>query len=578
MKLLKHLSGFIFILLMFPAIVYGGPRVSATVDRTSIGPGESLTLNVTIEGGDGDVDTSPVRDFKVISRESTNSINMVNGKFSQKLIYNFVLIPFRQGRLTIPSLPVTIGGKTYYTKPISINVSGVPSETKDNSPDIFVKAKVSNSNPYLNQYINYTFKLYQAVRIANAQFDPPDFAGFNATELSDRKTYTAVVSGRRYRVTELSYVLLPLETGDLMIEPGVLSCDIVKRSTRRRSIFDDPFFGFGGASYEPRVFKTRPLKVSVKPLPSYKGDKNFSSLVGKFDIKFQIEKTKMKVGDSVTLSITIQGQGNIKDALEPGFGIPDALKAYKDNPEEDIKLGMEGYKGKKIFRTALVPVKSGTYTIGPVELTYFDVFRGRYVTKKTQTITLDISPAPTEEKTTIATPSPSGSLLFKKKVEFKGRDILPLKENISAIKNQKEISFPMFAGLLALPAIIYLIIFGFVRLTKESDAPSYVMAKRAKAQFKKAASRVNDTNAFLSCLYSALISAILSKAGVNGESITYKEAEKILAKSGYPEDKTGKVIKMIEEIESARFGGTAINKPENKKLLARVEKIIKELI
>ncbi len=578
MKFFRHFSGVIFILIIFPVFAYAGVKVSATVDRTGIGPGESLTLNVTIEGEGGDVDISPIRDFKVVSRGSTNSINMVNGKFSQKLIYNFVLIPVKEGRLKIPSLPVTSGGKTYYTKPIAINVSKASTGTKTGGKDIFVEAKVSDLHPYVNQYIDYTFKLYQAVRIANAQFDPPDFKGFNATELEDRKTYTTVISGRRYRVTELSYILLPLEAGNFIIDPGVLSCDIVKRSRRRRSIFDDPFFGFGGASYEPRILKTRPLEISVKPLPPYKGGKNFSSLVGKFDIKFQIEKTKMKVGDSVTLSVTIQGQGNIKDALEPPFKIPGALKSYKDNPEEDIKLGLSGYKGKKIFRTALVPVKPGTYVIGPIELTYFDVSEGRYITKKTQSISLDIMPAPAEEKTTIATPPPVSGLSFKKKVEFKGRDILPLKEDISAIKNQRELSFQLFAVLLILPVVIYFIILIFVRITKKSSRPEDIMAKKAKAQLKKAKGEINDNTAFLSGLYAALIWAILSKAGIKGESLTHKEAEKILGDKGYSEDKISRIIKIMEDMESARFGGIPLEESHKKKLLTRVEKTIRELI
>ena len=73
----------------------------------------------------------------------------------------------------------------------------------------------------------------------------------------------------------------------------------------------------------------------------------------------EIENTRLAVGDSTTLTVTVQGRGNIMDAQAPQPALPEGLKTYADTPEEQIRLGADGYEGKKVFRTALVPVQAG---------------------------------------------------------------------------------------------------------------------------------------------------------------------------------------------------------------------------
>ena len=96
----------IVLILILSGPVYG-LEVRAVVDRTHIHPGESVGLSVVISDGGGEVDTSSIEDFKVLSRGSGTRINYINGKMSKEVTYHYALIPKKKGQLRVPPLMVS---------------------------------------------------------------------------------------------------------------------------------------------------------------------------------------------------------------------------------------------------------------------------------------------------------------------------------------------------------------------------------------------------------------------------------------------------------------------------------------
>jgi hypothetical protein len=352
--------------------------VRAVVDRNQATVGESIAMQVTIEDGKGTIDLSRITDFKTISRGTSSSFKMINGRTSRELIHNYVLIPLKAGNLTIPAIPVTIDGQTHYTAPIRIMVSEEP-PVDSGKRDVYVTAAVSEASPWIGQQIAYTFRLFNAVQVAEAKFQAPAFDGFNAEELEDRNSYRTVINGREFIVTEVTFILVPVKTGTLAIEPAVLQAGLLQRNRRQR-----PFSGmdafFGRTELTTRVLETDPIAVQVRALPTPPPGTPFSGLVGQFEISASLEKTDVRVGDSSTLAVTISGSGNIMDAPAPAIPAPNEFKVYADNPEVQVQLGTDGYTGSKTFRTALVPVQPGKYHIDPIVWSYFDTGTGGYRT------------------------------------------------------------------------------------------------------------------------------------------------------------------------------------------------------
>lgn len=566
---------FIFFIFLFP-VLSEASEIKAFVDRNHAAIGESVRLTVSVINGKGAVDTSLIRDFKVIPGGTSTSIKIDNSQATQETSHNYTLIPLKQGNLRIPPLTVVSGGIKYKTEEIIVQVSKRPKTETDNR-NVFAEAHISNSKPFEGEQIVYTLKFYNAVRIANAQFrKAPEFPDFTAKKIEKDKSYKSVISGREYNITELTYVLVPLSPGQKTIDSAIITCNIVGRRKRRSSFdsfFDDPFFS--RSELKPATSVTEPLSVEVSPLPDYTGDVKFSGLVGKFGIRADLENNKLKLGDSTTLSVIISGTGNIMDAGKPEINVPKEFKVYEDNPEENIKLNMSGYSGRKIFRTAIVPMQEGNYSLEPVKLSYFNIAKGKYETLSTRPFSFIVKPS--EEKDTLNVFSaPAKTKSLKKKVEFTGRDILPLKEDLDALESHKSFSVIRFFILLLIPAIVYIFVRTALVFTQKTDDPGIIMAERANRAMKEARS-AGSSEEFLSCLYKALVSAILSKSGVKGESLTYAEAEKILLSKGYSDEISNRSAKLLEKIESVKFSGLTMGKELKEELFAEIKQIIAEM-
>jgi hypothetical protein len=570
--------GFLLVLLtaVFPA--RAEVRVSAQVDRTLVSPGESLQLAVKVKDGSGEVDTSSITDFKVHSRGTSSSVQIINGRMSKEESYNYLLLPLRKGKLTIPALIVDVDGRIHRTKPITISVTEQPPAGAADAPrekSIWVTADLSEISPFAGQQITYTFRLYNAVQVDDAKFQSPEFTGFSAKEIKERRSYRKVINGREHMVTEVYFILTPLEQGPLIIDPALLHVNILRQDRRRRrSAFDD-FFNRGVV--EPRVLQTEPLTIAVRALPPLPPPQQFSGLVGQFEMTADMETTDLKTGDSATLAIVLQGQGNIMDAQPPKLQLPAAFKRYADNPDEEIRLDRRGTSGKKVFRTALVPVDPGAYTLPPITVVYFDVEKEAYRTLQAQVPPITVTADSTMAETAQVTITPDAIPLLKKKVAFTGRDILPPKESLAAIKSCKPLPWPLFALAIAVPAMAFGCTVLLQRWRRPDTSPSAVMKARALSALKQARSRTGTGQAFLTALYQALTAAIFAAAGRTGEALAWKEAESILQQSGISAATATRAAELLSKIESLKFSGAASKTVPERRLLDQTRKMVREL-
>jgi hypothetical protein len=552
-----------------------GVSVRATVDRSTVAPGESIQLQVTVSGGSGDVDLSGLNDFKVLSQGTSSSVQIVNGHMSRETTYTYMLIARRQGRLTIPALAVDVDDRIYHSAPIDITVTSQPDTGSDRfeNQKAWVTAEVSDPAPYEGQQFTYTFRLFNTVQIQDARFQPPEFNGFSAKEIKDRRSYRKIFNGREAMVTEIDYVLTPLKSGSRTIEPAVLQVGILRPDrSGRRSPFDG-FFNRG--TVQTRILQTDALKLTVRPLPPLPADRKFSGLVGHFDLQVAVESGDLKVGDSATLAVTVAGRGNIMDARPPALQIPPAFKTYADNPQETIDADRTGFHGKKIFRTALVPLEAGRFELPPVTLTYFDVDQKNYRT-------LTAAPPPLTVTAALQTAAPSVTITSqplkprKKQVTFTGRDILPPKEDLTAIQSRRPFSWMVFLLGLAAPALAFAGTVMMQRLRRQDTRPSALMRARARQALK--AAQKSPPDEFLSLLYQALTAAILAVAGRMGEALTWKEAEILLRDSGRPAEEARDTAELLSRIESCKFSGAALSSQQHNELLAQTRQTVRKLV
>jgi hypothetical protein len=579
-KLLTLLIGLGLVWLPAAGLTADAPAVTASVDRARLSPGESLELSVTVQNGEGQVDLSAIEDFKVLSQGTSSSLRIVNGATSREVIYNYLLMPLRPGQLTIPALAVTVDGQVLRTQPIAVTVSDQPSSGQADAPEVWAEAVVSQPEPFVGQQLTYTISLYQAVQIANASLQAPTFEGFSAKEVSQRGSRREMINGREHVVTQIHYVLVPLSAGEKTIEPAALQLGIVRPlKGRRRSAFDD-FFNdpmFNRNRVEPKVIQTPAVAVLVKALPPPPpGMPAFSGLVGRFELTAAVEKRELKVGDSTTLTITLEGRGNLMDAQEPDLQLPEGLKRYADTPQEEIQLDAQGYSGRKVFRTALVPLRAGPLPLPALQWTYFDAEQGDYRTLNAALTELQVAPA---EGQAVAPAAPGESPADgKRRVEVIGRDILPLKEDLGALDSRNPLSWLYFVLWMVVPALAYGALWTALRLRRVDPSPAARMRLKARQALKTAANSVERDETFLTALYQALTAAIFARAGRSGEALTWREAETALTDAGEAQPFAREAAELLSAVESAKFSGRRLEADQRKDLLADVQQMVGRLV
>ncbi|MBI5142170.1 MAG: protein BatD [Nitrospirae bacterium] len=567
----------IAVFLTFP-VVGESLTASASLDRHEADVGESLQLTIEMDGGGGDADLSGITGFDIQSAGKSSALSIVNGDVTRRTSLVYILFPRAAGTFTIPPITVRDGRDTAQTEAIAVRVtdgrsgSGVSGQhgrwpdaaTGGSDGDIMMNASVSSPSAYAGQEIVYTLRFMAAVKVYNAKLQRPSFDGFSVREIGDQKNFTEVKNGRQYAVTEISFLLTPRKEGSYTIDSAAIACEVAGRRGGRRSpmdsMFDDPFFG--GVRTESRRVASGPVTVRVLPLPAHAG--GFSGLIGDFDISLDVQPKSLKVGDSATVTVTVTGKGNIKDAPAPAFNAPDdTFKVYPDNPVESVESGRAGTdrvgtSGKKVFKYAFVPVRDGSFDIGPFSLTVFDPARKQYAPLVAGPVRVTVSPSKGEKmEAQVPGPDGNGSSVFvpKKDVRLTGHDILWLKTGEDVTKSTPRMPLWIFLLLMAAPAVIFASAMTALHKRGERAGPGQAMKRHAESLLKDAEKASGAE--MLSLLNKALVAAIFAASGKTGESITYDEAREMMLSASVDKELVERAIATLEGIDSARYGGAS---------------------
>lgn len=565
---------------------------TAQVDQTRITPRDVVSLQVIVDGGEADVDTSAITGFQVNPAGTQSSRSYINGTWSHKVIYRYMLIPLKTGMLTIPPITCVRDGESVLTREIKILVSKPSAQRHDDQGDFFAQASLSSDDIVPGQQAVYTLKLCVAKQIKGASFDPPRFEGLTAKQLSDWSKYTRTINGRAFMVNETKYLVQADAPGQFTIPPAVFVAQVPMQRARQRdpfnSVFNDSFFRdsfFDTTPAKPVRVVSNSVDLTVSPLPEYKGDQPFSGLVGKFSMSSALDKNTVKTGESATLTVIIKGTGNIMDAALPDLNLDtNKFKVYEDTPAQDVQVTEQGFEGHKVFKQALVASVPGKAVIPGLCLVFFDTDSKTYKTITTTPLTLDVQPGgpvtlvdgTPAANTGAETQAAPGNK--KSEVRLQNRDILDIKEGISSIRSLPSLSMAWFAFLVCLPA------FGFgaastaMRLGAREKSLTSQYREKAWGYLKKARKTASDDPGFLPGLSSALTYAILARGGKGGESLTRDEARQILSQSGQNQETVNKVTQLMDTMDATRFGGRHMDENTARSCLSQVASLIRTLM
>jgi len=408
-----RLAALAILLLHASAAAAAELTVSATLNSARAFVGDQLVLSVSIAGsGSASPRVPPIPDVEIYESGKSQSMSIVNGAVSSRVVYTYVLNPQKAGRYVLP--PVEVAGAAP-TAPIAFVIEAVPADplqaapppaqapsapagapppqrpSAGPAPDAFVTATLDKGKAFVNEQVTLTVRFFTAVPLLGApQYDAPKLTGLLAENLGAEGQGTTVIGGRSYNYSELKSALFPVQAGRATVGPAVVTVQIPRRGAIGSG---DDFFDrfFNAAAPEARRLQTDPLALQAEPLPPGVPE-DFSGVVGALTVEASADRTQAKTGEAVNLTVVVSGVGNIKSLPEPKR--PDLPSVRFFDSESSVKLERIGEKvgGSKTFKTVIVARVSGPLEIPPFSVSYYDPAKRAYARAQSKPVRLSVLP------------------------------------------------------------------------------------------------------------------------------------------------------------------------------------------
>ncbi|HET9523248.1 MAG TPA: BatD family protein, partial [Terrimicrobiaceae bacterium] len=421
------------------------------------GVGQPVRLNISVTGGRGAQIPQQLNidgiDARFIGKSEQMQWQMKGGGVNSTATstFSYLIVPLRPGDFTIPPIPVTIGGKTVKTVPLTLHVmggQGVPvrpaipvpksqtgrqsvsppssaqtpprsqgsqsEERKITFGDLIIPKKTL----YVGEVVPVELRFYFDASYPARLPDRPIFAGegFTVMPFSKPNEKQQEVDGRVYNVVIFQTAISAAKAGTLEVAPATIESQ-VQVPSRSPSGFDDFFGGFFGNMMSGDIrqitVRTQSAKLEVKPLPKDGRPEDFSGAVGQFSLQATAAPKQAAAGDPISFNVAVSGRGNF-DAMAPpvllnaeGWRSYPPGEKFEASPSDPV-----GFIGEKRFEFMIVAREDQAKT--PVaQLSFFDPSLEKYVTIKSTAIEVTAKgtadPAAVAAATPAAQPAPAAS-------------------------------------------------------------------------------------------------------------------------------------------------------------------------
>ncbi len=575
--------------------------VSAQLDRSRVAADEQLVLSVTVSGDQASMPEPklPVFDnFSVYDSGHSTSISIINGQVTSSVVYTYVLTPRALGRFILP--PIGADGAAAPTRPIPVEVvkagakaaaapppASAPDDDSaaatDAAPDAraaMLVAKVDKTHALVNEQITLTVRfLYSANArlVGNQQYEPPNLTGFIAVDLPPVRNGTTIIGGRQYAYSEIKTALFPVQSGKLLIGPAAVHAQVAQGGGG--DPFAAGFFDHFFASAQPVVFHSEPLTLQIDAPPAAGKPADFSGLVGRLTARASADRTSVKAGDAVNLTVEASGTGNVESVPEPAKPDVPSLRFFETETSAKTDKSGDRVGGTKTFRTVVVPRVSGDVVVPAFEFSYYDPERKAYGRAATEPIALRVAPGPVGAA---AAPGPAAA----PGVTAFGEDVRYLKT--APERAPASAALAAFAGLGPWHAVPFAVLLAAAlwdwrRRAAEADPRGRRFRdarRRAEEKLKAAAALADGEAARAPALVDEALSGyIADRLGVAGAGLTLKAALEGLRSLRRPpsEPTLARLSAAWDEANLRRFAPGGVDGGDARRFAEEIAAVIRDL-
>lgn len=570
--------------------------LTAEVDKTVGTIDDQFDFTVTVSGkAEGEPKFPQVDGLDVVSQGTSTSVQMGWGKYDKQVTYTFTLVPTKSGKITIPAIQLKIDDEIQATSPITLTVNEAggaassPGTAADATPPVFIERELSSNEIYEGEAVVSTVRFYTRLQIANASVRDNTPNTIKRVPLKGEKTYRKDVKGQTYEVTELKEVLIPQTSGVIKVEGYQIIAETVTNNGSRRSRGGSSMLEqmFGGAFMQgnvvPRRVTAPPVSITVKPLPTEGQPKNFSGIVGDFALKSDLSSRSIQAGDTLTLTLTLEGNGSVEGLASPQLDLANKMKIYPDQPSLDDQYNAtNGVNGTAIFKYALVPLVNGAVNLGTISVPIFNPRTKKYETKTADLGIVEVTGEITAA-TSAVTPAQTSSSTASP-VAQTNSDLIEPKSG-AALYAQDALSPTdhwIVAALVLVPGIVWLalyIVMGARRRSRADVAGTkrHVLQKQLKTKLAEFGEHAPTDEATLVSLGQLYRDYLGTYVGSHGAALTQHEITALMQQRNVPEALRQRIVSTMSTLERPIYSGAKLQAAEWSQLRTQMQSTLQDL-
>lgn len=357
-------------------------------------------------------DGASLRLVDIVPNIST-SVQIINGQVTRSESVSFIcryqFIAKRAGRFRLSPFRAEQAGTEIRSNPQLLDVQDVPLD-----PAIRIRVAVPSRSIYVGQLIPVRIEwwLDEAMQdrivqyaIRSPLFDEPDSFRFLDDEIAMRGDQSLQIStpngeialradierrsvdGRRYLVLSADRRMVALRTGRFDFEPASVTVEEVTRWQR-------DLFGSRRPAGTRRLFdRDEPITIDVAAAPAEGRPESFGGAIGRgFTLDVAADRSVVRLGDPITLTFTVRGDGQLTMVGLPPLDRPGALSSEHFRLAEGDASG-EIADGAKQFAVSVRVVDPAVREIPALEFSWFDPELGAYQTTRSRPIALSVRAA-----------------------------------------------------------------------------------------------------------------------------------------------------------------------------------------
>jgi tetratricopeptide (TPR) repeat protein len=348
----------------------------------------------------------PLAPFELLRTSSRPNVSQSAGGPTIMVEHKYVVTTDRVGSFTIPPFEAHLGGAVARSRPLRIEVQAgreegtVPTVVTraqiDTSLDVNFRALAMPETVFVGQQANYEVAVFLSETVRdrlrrNPTFFPPDMQSMLAYDLPVVKgdPPRRRVGRRCFDALVYQRAVFPLLAGRFVVPPAQLVY----------ALSLTPSFFSREESHELRTDSA--VIVAIDP-PSAFRPADFTGAVGALRVAARLDTTASRVGDPITLSVRVEGTGNVKLFPRPTVTVPwGTLVAGDERVRVDTTA--RRIRGSKEFDWILTPHHAGELEVPPVRYTFFNPDGRRYETAVANPLRVSVTPGVSAGADTAAT-------------------------------------------------------------------------------------------------------------------------------------------------------------------------------